>query len=266
VTELRPRARVRATSLDRSFARTKAMDTCLNVNTLGVALVSRTRSVAESCRLEREKRGGWCCMDVLGARDQRGADTSSGSLTSLVERVRGGDVTAWNAIIDRFAGLVWSVARRHRLSASDAADVSQTTWLRLVEHIDRIKDPERVGGWLATTARHEALRVLRVSGRELPSEHENFIDLLPDDEAAEVDADFLAEERDHELWELVSMLPARCQLLLSVLHAESQLSYVEIGQALDMPTGSIGPTRGRCLEHLRRLAQSRGITRIAGVS
>ena len=203
------------------------------------------------------------CMDVRDAPD---GDDRSVSLTTLVERVRGGDRSAWNAIVDRFAGLVWSVARRHRLSASDAADVSQTTWLRLVEHIDRIQDPERVGGWLATTARHEALRVLRISDRELPSEHDNYIDLVAAEHAEGVDADLLAEERDTMLWSLVSMLPARCQLLLSVLHAESRLSYVEIGEALDMPTGSIGPTRARCLEHLRRLAESRGITTIEGVA
>jgi RNA polymerase sigma factor (sigma-70 family) len=209
-------------------------------------------------------------MDVDGAPGQgpseRGAEGSSVSLTLLVERVRGGDVTAWNAIVDRFAGLVWGVARRHRLSASDAADVSQTTWLRLVEHIDRIQDPERVGGWLATTARHEALRVIRISDRELPSEHDNYVDLRAAENAEAVDADLLTEERDRELWELISLLPARCQLLLSVLHDESRLSYVEIGQTLDMPTGSIGPTRARCLEHLRRLAESRGITSIEGVS
>jgi RNA polymerase sigma factor (sigma-70 family) len=209
-------------------------------------------------------------MDVDGAPDQgpaeRGAEGSSVSLTLLVERVRGGDVTAWNAIVDRFAGLVWGVARRHRLSASDAADVSQTTWLRLVEHIDRIQDPERVGGWLATTARHEALRVIRISDRELPSEHDNYVDLRAAENAEAVDADLLTEERDRELWELISLLPARCQLLLSVLHDESRLSYVEIGQTLDMPTGSIGPTRARCLEHLRRLAASRGITSVESVS
>lgn len=209
-------------------------------------------------------------MDVHDAPNQgtseRGVDISSLSLTTLVERVRGGDVSAWNAIVDRFAGLVWGVARRHRLSASDAADVSQTTWLRLVEHIDRIQDPERVGGWLATTARHEALRVLRISDRELPSEHDNYIDLIAAENDEAVDADLLTEERDQMLWSLISMLPARCQLLLSVLHAESRLSYVEIGEALDMPTGSIGPTRARCLEHLRRLAESRGITSAEGVS
>ena len=209
-------------------------------------------------------------MDVHGAPDrspsERGVDMSSESLTYLVERVRGGDVTAWNAIVDRFAGLVWGVARRHRLSQSDAADVSQTTWLRLVEHIDRIQDPERVGGWLATTARHEALRVLRISNRELPSEHDNYIDLVAAENEEAVDAGLLTEERDRTLWALISMLPSRCRLLLSVLHTESRLSYVEIGEALDMPTGSIGPTRARCLEHLRRLAESRGITTIEGVS
>jgi len=208
-------------------------------------------------------------MDVHGAQDHVASNTidaSSGSLTLLVERARRGDATAWNALVDRFAGLVWGVARRHRLSQSDAADVSQTTWLRLVEHLDRIEDPERVGGWLATTARHEALRVLRISDRQLPSAHDDFIDLLPAEDDAPVDADLLAEERDRELWELIAMLPPRCQLLLSVLTAESRLSYVEIGQALEMPTGSIGPTRARCLEHLRRLAATRGITSVHGVS
>ena len=161
---------------------------------------------------------------------------------------------------------MWSVARRHRLSQSDAADVSQTTWLRLVEHLDRIEDPERVGGWLATTARHEALRVLRISDRQLPSAHDDFIDLLPAQDDTPVDSDLLTEERDRELWELIALLPPRCQVLLSVLTAESRLSYVEVGEALEMPTGSIGPTRARCLEHLRRLAASRGITSVHGTS
>jgi len=193
--------------------------------------------------------------------DVHGVDAPRASLTSLVERVRGGDATAWDALVDRFGGLVWGVARRHRLSSSDAADVSQTTWLRLVEHIDRIEDPERVGGWLATTARHEALRVLRITNRELPSMDESTIDALAAGDEA-VDADLLTRERSRLMLELIAMLPVRCQLLLTVLHDESRLSYVDIGQALDMPIGSIGPTRARCLEHLRRLAESRGITSI----
>lgn len=190
---------------------------------------------------------------------------SEKSLTELTLEARAGSVAAWNAIVDRFAGMVWAIARRHRLSEADAADVSQTTWLRLVEHLDRIENPDRIGGWLATTARHESLRVLRVADRQLPAPHEDFVEWQESDEPA-VDAHLLAEERDRELWQLVSSLPPRCQMLLTVLTEESQLSYVEIGQVLDMPTGSIGPTRGRCLEHLRRLAASRGIYSAPAVS
>jgi RNA polymerase sigma factor (sigma-70 family) len=188
-----------------------------------------------------------------------------GSLTELARRARAGDASAWNAIVDRFAGLVWAIARRYRLSEADAADVSQTTWLRLVEHLDRIESPERIGGWLATTARHESLRVLRLSERTTPSPDEEFVDLR-DSAGPSIDGALLTAERDRELWELVSSLPPRCQLLLTVLSSESQFSYVEIGQILDMPTGSIGPTRGRCLEHLRRLAASKGIHTAPGVS
>jgi RNA polymerase sigma factor (sigma-70 family) len=205
-------------------------------------------------------------MDVRAQGHVGANDTEPDSLTRLVERARGGDVSGWNGLVDRFAAMVWGVARRHGLSASDAADVSQTTWLRLVEHLDRIQDPERVGGWLATTARHEALRVLRISDRLPPLPDDDLQSLCTDDEAASIDENLLREERDQELWELISMLPPRCQLLLTVLTAESRLSYVEIGEALDMPTGSIGPTRARCLEHLRRLAERRGIKSTNGLS
>src|SRR4051795_2193299 len=89
-------------------------------------------------------------------------------LTELVLSAAEGDQAAWDALVDRFAGLVWSIARAHRLSAADAADVSQTTWLRLVEHLGRIRDPERVGAWLAATARNESLRPLRRAQRGPP--------------------------------------------------------------------------------------------------
>ena len=185
-------------------------------------------------------------------------------LSEVVREARGGNVAAWNAIVDAFADLVWAIARRHRLSTSDSADVSQTTWLRLVEHLDRIEHPERIGGWLATTARNESLRVLRLSGRHVPAENGNFD--LRHAESADVDQAILIEERDRELWQLFSRLPPRCQLLLSVLNAESQLSYDEIGQILGMAVGSIGPTRGRCLERLRRLAANRDIHTNSGSS
>jgi len=180
------------------------------------------------------------------------------SVTELVSGAAGGDPAAWDALVDRFAGTVWAVARGHRLSAADAADVSQTTWLRLVEHLDRIEQPDRVGGWLATTARRESLRLLRMNGRQVPTAEELEPDLchgqLPPDHAIVID------ERNRTLNDLVDRLPVRCQLMLRLLGADSPLSYRELSEALDMPIGSLGPTRARCLEHLRRLAMRSGLS------
>jgi len=181
------------------------------------------------------------------------------ALTNLVRRAAEGDSDAWNQLVERFAGMVWAVARSYRLNASDAADVSQTTWLRLVQHLDRIEQPERVGAWLAITARHEALRVARQASRQLPIGDHIIIDLVAEDGVSNDDA-LLANERARELWALVMRLPARCQLILRLLTADPPLSYRDLGEALDMPIGSIGPTRARCLEHLRKIASSAGIS------
>ena len=182
------------------------------------------------------------------------------ALTNLVRRAAEGDSDAWNQLVERFAGMVWAVARSYRLNASDAADVSQTTWLRLVQHLDRIEQPERVGAWLAITARHEALRVARQASRQLPIGDHIIIDLVAEDGVSNDDA-LLANERARELWALVMRLPARCQLILRLLTADPPLSYRDLGEALDMPIGSIGPTRQRCLERLRGLAETAGVTR-----
>src|SRR5215831_13070195 len=98
---------------------------------------------------------------------QRLTAIPSPSLVELVDQASAGDSDAWDELVDRFSGMVWAVARGHGLSSADAADVSQTTWLRLVEHLDRIREPERVGAWLATTARHECLRHVRAWRREI---------------------------------------------------------------------------------------------------
>ena len=171
----------------------------------------------------------------------------------LVRAAAAGDERAWNALGDRFSKLVWAIARNHRLCAEDAADVSQTTWLRLAEHIDRLQDPSKVGGWLATTARHEALRLLRGAGRQIPMGD----DLPePDTLAPPVDADLLRDERDVLLWRAFARLPERDQALLRLLVSDPMPSYEEIGAAMGMAVGSIGPTRARCLERLRREAQT----------
>ena len=120
------------------------------------------------------------------------------SLTDVVRCAAEGDSDAWNQLVDRFAGMVWAVARSYRLTAADAADVSQTTWLRLVQHLDRIEQPERVGAWLAITARHEALRVARQASRQLPVGDEITIDLVSvsvSEERVSNDDALLADER-----------------------------------------------------------------------
>jgi len=177
---------------------------------------------------------------------------------ALVRAAADGDQAAWDALVKRFGGLVWSIARSHRLGTADAADVSQTAWLRLVENLGRIRDPERVGAWLASTCRNECLRVIRRSGRQVPTDIGADIDLEAEETAAPpVDAALLAGERDTELWRAFARISERCQVLLRLLITDPPPSYEEVGEILDMPVGSIGPTRARCLEHLRRTS---GIT------
>jgi len=169
----------------------------------------------------------------------------------LVAAARQGDQTAWDALVARHGSRVWAVARAHRLGTADAEDVFQVTFMRLVTHIDTIRDPSRVGAWLATTARHECLRILRRSGRVVPAGDDDVLD-APDPLLPPVEAGLLADERQVALYQALGRLSERCQRLLRVLMADPEPSYEEVGQALDMPIGSIGPTRGRCLKHLRR--------------
>jgi RNA polymerase sigma factor (sigma-70 family) len=172
----------------------------------------------------------------------------------LVQRVRDGDQQAWDALVDAYAGLVWGIARNHRLGQSDAADVSQTTWMRLVENVERIDDPRRVGAWLATTARRECLRVLRLSGRQVLVQDESDLD-RGDPEEVPVDALLLRAEQAAAVRLAFDRLPERCQQLLRLLMVDTPPSYEELSAALAMPIGSIGPTRGRCLDKLRLLME-----------
>jgi RNA polymerase sigma factor (sigma-70 family) len=173
-------------------------------------------------------------------------------LTALVAAAVAGDQKAWEGLLQRFTALVWSVARAYGLNDADAADVSQTAWLRLVEQLHRIRDPERVGAWLATTTRHEALRTLRLSGRQLPVADDAAPE-PPDAAVAGPEAVVLASERSELLWRALSALPPRCQRLLRILMSDPPPSYHEVAAALGIPIGSIGPTRGRCLDQLRRI-------------
>jgi RNA polymerase sigma factor (sigma-70 family) len=167
-----------------------------------------------------------------------------------------GDSGAWDEIVSRYSGLVWSVPRGFALSMADAADVSQTTWLRLVEHLGRLREPEHLGGWLATTARHECLRTLRKGGREVvPFDAD--IDIESGEPTPE--AVVLHDERDRLVWLSLGEIPQRCQVLLRALSTSPPPSYDEVSAALGMPIGSIGPTRARCLDHLKKRLQAHEI-------
>lgn len=180
------------------------------------------------------------------------------SVGALVQAAAEGGQDAWNELVQRYSGLVWSVPRSYGLPAADAADVAQTTWLRLVERLSTIRDPERVGAWLATTARNECRQTLRRGGRQIPTDDD--YQLEPREPASEpVDAALLTAERDHALWRSVDDLSDGCRTLLRVLMADPPPSYAEVGAALDMPVGSIGPTRRRCLQRLRELVDAAGI-------
>jgi RNA polymerase sigma factor (sigma-70 family) len=175
----------------------------------------------------------------------------------LVRGAAGGDELAWRGLVARFSNLVWAVARAHRLANADAADVYQTTWLRLAEHIGRIEHPERVGAWLATAARRECLQSLRSAAKTAPTDDMDRLDITaavgnPTEEAV------LAAETGREdaaraaaMWRAFERLSGRCRELLRILMASPPPSYAEVAAALGLPLGSIGPTRARCLQRLR---------------
>jgi RNA polymerase sigma factor (sigma-70 family) len=176
------------------------------------------------------------------------------AVSALIRAAAAGDQRAWDHLVEEFSGMIWSVARAHRLDDADAADVSQTTWLQLVQHLSRLREPARVGAWLATTARRECLRLLRGSDRTVPLEE------ALDCEAFEIlpGHALLLHERDDALRRSFSRLRANDQALLRLLVADPRPPYEEISAALGMPIGSIGPTRQRALERLRNELESQG--------
>jgi RNA polymerase sigma factor (sigma-70 family) len=179
-------------------------------------------------------------------------DTDSLDVARLVRRAAAGDRRAWERLVDQYARLIWAMTRDFQLAESDAADVAQVTWLRLLQHIDRLEHPARVGSWLAATARNECLRSLAARKRVVP---------VPDDAGLndvaahqpQADERLLAHERDQAVREALARLPRQWQRLVEMLMADPPASYAEISDQLGLPVGSIGPTRSRCLARLRAL-------------
>jgi RNA polymerase sigma factor (sigma-70 family) len=176
----------------------------------------------------------------------------------LVRSAADGDEAAWAALVQRFSGLVWSIARAHHLGTADAEEVFQTTWLRLTENVSRLKEPERVGAWLATTARNESLKVIRLGTRTTVTDNPSILDRgsnqgTPEDAVIESEEGAAQARRLRQVWSAFCRLPGRCQQLLRMLIASPPPSYADVAVTLDIAVGSIGPTRARCLQQLRTL-------------
>ena len=172
-------------------------------------------------------------------------------VTDLVTRARTGDKQAWDALVERYAPLVWSICRRYRLSEADAQDVGQSVWLRLVEQLGNLRDPAAIPGWLATTTRHECGRVLRRVHSPQAAALGIDADDIPDEQAVSAEEEVLLAERHAALLEAFAHLPPRWQQLLALLSQDPPVPYAQISAILGIPVGSIGPIRRRCLQKLR---------------
>lgn len=167
-------------------------------------------------------------------------------VADLVARARSGERQAWDALVERYAPLMWSICRRYQLDAADAADAAQGVWLKLVDHLGSLRDPAALPGWLATTTRRECGRIQRATRRPYDA------GTIPDDHARTAEQDLLAAERHAALREAFGQLPPGCQQLIALLIHDPALSYAQISARLGIPVGSIGPGRRRCLDKLRR--------------
>jgi RNA polymerase sigma factor (sigma-70 family) len=169
-------------------------------------------------------------------------------LVALVQAAAAGDEVALGHLMARYDRVLRGITRSFRLGPWDADDVVQSTWLQFMRHGRRLRDPAAVRGWLATTTRRECLKLVQhrvreqltdEPGRDVPCEH------------AEPDRELLAAERRELVNGALAELPDRPRTLMRVLVDRPELSYEEVGRMLDMPIGSIGPTRARALNRLR---------------
>lgn len=170
-------------------------------------------------------------------------------MQALVEAAVRDDQRAWERLVNEFTPLVRGIARRHRLSPFDQDEVVQRTFLALVRHIGRLRDPLSIPGWIATTARRASIAVIGDGAREIPTQ-----DVVGDDalQPADIDAELLRAERCAVVRSAAARMPARERAFVSALSMEPALSQRQVSERLGMPIGSIGPTRQRCLERMRR--------------
>jgi RNA polymerase sigma factor (sigma-70 family) len=172
-------------------------------------------------------------------------------IAGLVDAARRGSEDALGQIVTELSPLLWQVARAAGLSTSDAEDVLQTVWMRLLAHLDGIHTSASLTGWLVITTRREAWRVSAAARRQLPADTE-LLSMLPDQGPGSEEQVIMDDQR-RVLWQAIGQLSPRCQELLRIIAFVPRPDYAAVAAELGMPTGSIGPTRGRCLAKLRAL-------------
>jgi RNA polymerase sigma factor (sigma-70 family) len=182
------------------------------------------------------------------------------STTDLLTRACDRDPRAWDEIVRRYRGVVFAKVRSFGMQDADAHDAVQMTWLRLAENCHRIQLPEHLGGWLATTACRECLRILRYQAQHAPTLQDTAVERVAD---PSVGPEQRAVEADtaQQLWSLVATLPPRRQILIRELFGNNTRPYDEVARSTGIPAGGIGPTRARALTQLRRRLDERGLGR-----
>jgi RNA polymerase sigma factor (sigma-70 family) len=169
-------------------------------------------------------------------------------LSHLAREAAAGDERAWTDLVHRLDGVLHTVARRYRLGAADVDDVVQTTWLRALAHLERLNDPAAIAGWLIITARREAMRTLQRATREVLTDDSEAMD---EPDVAGPDAVAIERERRAAVHGAVERLPGRQRRLLTSMLVSPSPTYEQLSTRLDMPMGSIGPTRDRALARMR---------------
>jgi len=170
----------------------------------------------------------------------------------LVTRASKGDKQAWDTLVERYAPLIWSICRRHQLSSADADDIGQRVWLQLVTRLDEVRDPAALPGWLATTTQRECGSIRRTVRRSQTLGRTLAAEQIPGQQGEMAEQELLAAERHAALCEALTRLPPCCQRLIAALIEDPPVPYAQISARLSIPAGSIGPSRSRCLEKLRR--------------
>jgi RNA polymerase sigma factor (sigma-70 family) len=174
------------------------------------------------------------------------------SVADLVTRAKNGEQQAWDALVERYAPLIWSICRHFRLEAADAEDVGQVVWLKLVTHLDHLREAAALPGWLATTTRRECGRVINAADARRAGERVLIADNISETETDIVEQELLVAEQNASLRDALARLPPGCQQLLAMLIADPPVPYAEISAKLGISAGSIGPNRRRCLDRLGR--------------